>query len=441
MARRSFAHRNETFGLDGPRPWAGEALRLVFHVPRAYAPLAEAWDRRHPGTAKALERLVSMGFVAYQPPVVIDTRTAELSPRCGRAVARYRTTSRGQRFVAAMAEDIRSLEDAFPHTKPTNVKGVARLLRSFDLEDSHARFGLSVPHGVELSKLPERNGRWWVHRFLEEGLIRELPERYADTREVIPAHWRVTRLLCRQLEDVIDSFESAPASLKVEFRLRRSRFLDDIDPARVGISGATDYDHDIEAQRILGALLGSRRCAAGGIFSVEPRINLPLDTTTRPWSFSPHAGGRLFYQPDAELRESDESGLRRGVIEYERYQTRRDAWNHVERYLGWLHTMTLPFEASVLRFVVDSDARVNSYVKLIEAFCDYALDHQERLPANQVTLAVSSTKRVLGAPDPLDPHTWFRIDLPRRAAGADTGSCPVLHPAESSPYDEYFSRG
>ena len=93
----------------------------------------------------------------------------------------------------------------------------------------------------------------------------------------------------------------------------------------------------------------------------------------------------------------------------------------------------------MLRFVVDSAPRERSYVELIEAFGDYALDHPERMPANPVLLAVSSTPRVLAAADPLDPRAWFRMTLPN-SAGSDTVRRPVLHPPEDSPYDEYFSR-
>jgi hypothetical protein len=100
--------------------------------------------------------------------------------------------------------------------------------------------------------------------------------------------------------------------------------------------------------------------------------------------------------------------------------------------------MALGFEPAVLRFVVDSDARIRSYVPLIEAFTDYILDHPERLPTNPVTLAVTSAPRLLAAADPLDPRGWHRIRLPRE--GADTAGQPVLH-RKATPYDDYFSRG
>lgn len=441
MARRTFVHRTETFGFDMETPWALDALRLIFHVPRAYSPLVNAWEVRHPGTRKSLDKLVNMGFVEYQSPVIVNTRTGKSAKSITAPLPRYRTTAKGHRLHEAVSEDIRVLEDTFPRITNDCLKKVAKLISALDLEDSHAKFGLSAPHATQISGLAERSGRWWVSRLVELGYVKLLPEKLADTREVVPAHWRVTRLLCRQLLDVIDAFPDGPSPLlQTEFRLKRTRFLSDIDPARVGVSGATDFDHDVECQRILAALITSDRCAVDGIFTVEPRIHVPVIMGERPWTFDAQSDDSIFYQPDAEIREIGdvEGSVKRSVIEYERFQTRRDAWNHIERFLGWLHTQTLPFESAVLRFVVDSESRVRSYVTLIEAFCDHAYDNAEQMPKNKVTLAVSSVQRVLKAQDPLDPRAWFRIDLPNN--GSETVTRPVLHDPDDSPYNDYFSR-
>lgn len=437
MSRRTFRHRSETFGYESERPWAHEAFRLLFAVPRLYRPLADAWEGRYPGTVRTLGRLVDMGFVTHQPPVIVDTRSAELADKPGRKVPRYRTTSRGMRLHQQVREDIRVLEDTFSNLTPGNVKGVARLLTALDLDGSHARFGLSAAHAVALSGLPERTGRWWVSRLVETGHVRQLPFQLADVREVVPEHWRPTRMLCRQLADVLDEFHPAAAPLKVQFRLGRTRFLDDVDPARIGISGATDFDHDIEAQQVLAALLRSPRCAAGGVLTVEPRIVLPLDDSSYPYVFREDADGTLFYQPDAEMRETRDGKVWRSIIEYERFQSRRDAWNHIERFLGYLHTRTLPFEGAVLRFVLDSEARERSYVALIEAFATHAIENPEQLPANPVILMVSSSDRLVAAADALDDLNWFRIPLPTAPSGE---SNPVLHDKDDSPFDEFFAR-
>ena len=437
MVRRSFRHRAETFGYDTDRPWSHEAFRLLFAVPRAYQPMFDAWEGRFPGTVRALTRLTEMGFVLYQPPLIVDTRTAEPAERSGRKVPRYRATAKGARLHDQVREDIRVLEDRFPNLTAANVKGVAKLLATLDLDGSHGRYGLSSAHAVSLSGLPARSGRWWVQRFEETGHVRRLPFSLADVREIIPGHWRPTRMLCRQLSDVLEEFHSSAGSLKVQFRLGRSRFLDDIDPARIGISGATDFDHDIEAQHVLAALLRSPKAAPGGVLTVEPRIVLPMDETVYPYRFAEDASGTLFYQPDAEMRETRDGKVWRAVVEYERFQTRRDAWNHIERFLGYLHTRTLPFEGAVLRFVLDSEPRVRSYVALIEAFATHAIENTQQLPANPVLLMVSSADRLVDAEDALDDLNWFRISLPAAPSGAST---PVLHDKDDSPFDEFFAR-
>jgi hypothetical protein len=438
MARRSFAHRTETFGFDSTTPWALDSFRLLFAVPRAYAPLVDAWDERHPGTKRSLRKLVEMGFVEHQPAVIVDTRTGMLAASPSAPLERFRTTAKGHRLHQAYSEDIRVLRDTFPHLAVGSEKKLAKLISALDLQDSHARFGLSIPRATELSGMAERSGRWWVRHLVRNGYLRQLPFKLADTREVVPAHWRVTRLLSRQLAEVIDAFpRTASATLKVEFRLSRSRYLGDIDPSRVGISGATDFDHDVQAQLVLAAFLRSDHLASASTFTLEPRITLPIEIGTSPRRFDERGGDVVFYQPDAELRERHGGSVYRSVLEYERFQSRRDGWKHIECFLGWLHVKSLPFEPAVLRFVVDTDSRVRSYVQLIEAFADWCLDHPDRVPANKVTLAVTSLERLLDAEDPLDDGVWYRIALPSRA---DTEPRPALHASGNSPYAQYFGR-
>jgi len=436
--RRSFQHRTETFGLDTKDSWALPALRLAFAVPRVYKPLADAWETRYPGSRKALLRLTEMGFLSYQPALVVDVRSGHIASHPAAPLPRYRATAKGKRLASAGKQDLRVLTDRFPRTGKESAAKVLKLLRAFDLETPHSRYGLSVPHATDIAGMPERSGRWWVRHLLEKGYLAELDERLADVREVVPAHWRVTRVLCRQLEDVVNAFPAtAPPGLKVEFRLNRTRFLADIDPARIGITGATDFDHDIETQNVLAHLLVSPRCAVGGVFNVEPRITLPGRVVRNTLMFDADGGDSAFYQPDAELREIHEGVTHRSVVEYERFQTRRDAWSHIERFMGWLHIMALPAEPAILRFVVDTDLRARSYVELVEAFADWMLDHPGRHPGNPVTLAVTSVKRVEAAGDPLESVHWSYIDVP--AGRADTARRPVLS-LQDTPYDEYFAR-
>jgi hypothetical protein len=433
MASRDFRHRAETFGFDTPSPWSFHALRLLLSTPRLYAPLVDAWELHHPGTKQALARMVKAGFVAHQAPVIIDTRTGDLARQEGQRLERYRLSAKGRRLYDALSDDLRVLEDTFSNLTELNTKDVARLLSAFYLEGSHAKLGMSAPAAISMTNLPARTGRWWVTRLQKTGHLTRLPNRLADTREVVPAHWRATRLLCRQLRDVLEAFHPAPDTVARAWRLNRTRFLSDVDPARIGISGATDFDHDVEAQRVLADLLRSPAARIDGQFVLEPRLALPVDTSSDPWSFRAGSEDTVFYQPDAELREVRDGRVWRTVVEYERYQSRRDAWSHIERMLGYLSTSALPFESAVLRFVLDGEPRMRSYVKLIEGFAAYALQSPEAMPANRVILMVSSSARLAAAADPLDDFAWFRIPI---ATPAEAG-VPRLHPVKDSPYDEF----
>lgn len=443
METNDFLRQRETFGLETATPWALPAFRLLFSVPRAYDELVEAWDALYPGTRRSLRRLVDLGFVEHQPGVILNTLNGEPSDVPSRRVARYRTTAAGTRTAETFAEDLRTFEQMFPRTQAAQVVPAVTLLRACVLEDSHARYGISVNHAIEISQLSPRLARWWFARYVERGWIVELPERLADIREVVPAHWRITRRLCRQIETVLDAFPAAPQALRAEFRLRRSRFAEPIDPRRVGLTGATDYDHDVTTQSILAAMLHSPLYAADAPLRHEPRLALPADLTTVPWHFTPTGEETITYQPDAllsaqEMREGRVVN-RRVVLEYERFQSRRDAWSHIERFLGWLHTHTLPFEEASLYFVVDSDQRLRTYVQLIEAFADHAIDHPDWLPANPTTLAATTLSRLRSSADPLSLGEWSRITLPPSAP--DVPLRPVLHDPEHSPYEEYFGHG
>lgn len=440
MKGEDFHARRETFGLETKNPWAMGAVRMLLNTPRAYAPLVDAWELRNPGIGRALARLEKLGFASHQPEVVVDTRSGQNQDRRSTPVNRFRTTSKGARLTAAAQDDIRVLEsDLFPRTARHNTTGLLKMLHAFNLADSHAKYGMSVPHARQLSGLPDSNVKWWVHRLVTDGYLKKLPNKLADVRAVVPSHWRPTSSLARQLRLVVDAFDAVPNSLKIQLKLGRDRFLKDIDPARIGITGATDFDHDVECQRVLATLMRSPSCLTDGLFAIEPRFVLPLNVDTDPWEISESGDQPLYYQPDAELREQWDGRVARTILEYERYQSRRDAWNHIERFLGYLATSTMPLEPAVLRFVVDSKPRENSYVELIEAFGDYCIDHTERTPKNPVMLAVSSTPRLAEAKDPMAASSWFRVELPQPDR-ADTARRPVLHPANDSPYDDYFSR-
>jgi hypothetical protein len=430
-----FTRRAQTFGFDDT-PWANDALRLLYNVPRAFLPLVQAWNYHYPSTRLAMRRLVSLGFVKFQAPLIVDTLSGNSMECVSKVVNRFIITASGRRLLDAVDTDSRVLEDTFFKTTTTNLTKIHNILELCNLEASHAKFGVSATTIIEKNSLSVRTGHWWIARLIALGYIRKLEKKYADTRAVIPAHYRVTRELSKQLLDVSKAFPMA-AFMPVEFRLERSRYLDDIDPVRIGISGATDFDHDVEAQRVLSNILYSPACVTESKVLVEPRYFLPLYKSNNPWKFSSEAPSSMFYQPDLEFKERDKSGqLSRCVVEYERYQSRRDGWNHIERFLGYVHTKTLPVESVCLRFVVDSPFRVQAYRELIEAFADWSNDYPNLMPSNNTVLAVSSVDTMSTALDPLEDHNWFKITL-----ASPTGDpTVVVHPTNTSPYLGYFSR-
>lgn len=440
----AFRRQAETFGYDGDPDgwWAHAALRLLLAAPRAYLPLVDAWDRRFPGSRRTLDGLVGLGFAEHQGPVVLDTVTGAPAAHPGPPTDRYRATARGVALAAAAADDVRAVSDAFPQVSRDNIDAVAALLAAFGAHGKRAGGGLSARFVATRSGLPERSVRWWLAHLTRQGLLRKLPHRQPDVREVVPAHWRPNRLLCAHLRGLLPLCPQGPTAVAAGWRLHRTRFPADIEPSRVAAGGATDYDHDVAAQRILALLLADPRAAPDGVFAVEPRITLPVSAGD-PGRFHPAGGRWAVYQPDAEMREFAGGMPRRAVVEYERRQSRRDAWGHIERFVGWMATASAhPDEPGVLRFIVDSPRRARSYVELVEAFADYAGEHRDRLPPNPLTLTVIDRDRLARLGAPLDDRGWHRIALPEGTGGrADTSAGPLLHTPGRSPYGRYFSQG
>lgn len=435
-----FPLRAEDFGLSDPSTSRVlPVLPLLFDSPRLYAPLAEAWDVRHPGTLATLRKLTADGWVAHQAGVVVDTRTGRPAAHATRPAPRYRTTAKGKRLLADATVDWRAMETAFPRATPENLQAVNGLLTICDVTAGDAAFGVSCPHATSQVRLPERTGRWWFAHLVDSGHLRRLDVELADVREVIPAHWRPTRMFAAQLAEAVRQLEQAPTHLGRTLRLRRDRFLGDIDPARVGVGGATDFDHDVTTQRVLASLLRSDRLLSDGVFAVEPRILLPLHTREEPWRVDVGGDDVKVYQPDAEIRERrDDGAVVRTVVEYERFQSRRDGWQHIAQFVGWAHTMT-PAQPACLRFVLGSASRARSYVELIEAYADWTIDNPDTVPASDVTLAVSTVDQLAGAPDPLDDRLWSRIRLPRPEGEDHRCTGVPIHPRDDTPYDLYFS--
>lgn len=435
MSARSFSQRSETFGFETLVPWSMDAFNLIFKVPRTYQALAQAVEDRSGGVLDALKRLEASGFVARQDPVLLDIRTGKRALRAGRPVDRYVLSRSGRTLCQAAREDDRVLEDLWARLEARNTKKVLLLMEALDCRGPERRVGVSCQMATIASGLPERSGRFWMNKLVEEKLVTRLDTQLSDVREIIPQHWRPTKALAAQLQDVFVEYPQW-AHLAGSWRLRRKRFLDDINPGRVGFSGASDYDHDITTQHVLSAVLASNRFVAQGSFDIEPRFVLEANVEPNGSLLFKNGGSEaVVYQPDAVFVERDSFGkIRKSVLEYERYQTRRDGWMHLERMCGWVALKRLPFESVSLRFVVDSKSRLRAYVELIEAFADYLKDHPDRAPQNDVTLYASYVDNVLSQSDPLDDRGWYRIDLPK----GDGQHC-ALHGRAKTPYNDYFA--
>jgi hypothetical protein len=184
-------------------------------------------------------------------------------------------------------------------------------------------------------------------------------------------------------------------------------------------------------------MLSSDRLSKNAPFDVEPRFKLHADDLPHgAVQFSAEGGTLVMYQPDAVLVErTDINKTCRNIIEYERYQSRRDGWAHLERFCGYMALKTHSFQQAKVRFVVDSESRVRGYVELIEAFSEYLEENPDRAPQNEITLCVASLPKVLQSPDALDDRTWHRLVLPQ-----GRGECR-LHNEKITPFNTYFSKG
>ena len=434
MSASRFSQRGETFGFDSDQPWALPALRLLCHAPRVFTPLVDAWDGAYPGTREALNRLHDLGFVAYQPPVVIDTLAQQPAESATRRVDRYRLTYKGHRLLREAQDNPRSLRQVFRRLTDENIPGVISLLSEFAVDASRCRDGKSLVAFAESGPLPRRTAYYWGTKLCDAGYLRRLPDRAADSREAIPGHWRITRALTLQLRTVFKEFPSTWGHLTAEFRLQRNSYLDDIEIVRVSIHGRTDYDHDVNTQDLAALFLTSGAVNLRAPFHLEPHRRLPVLTDDMPWKFTSDGDGAVYYQPDVMFSAAGPQGAVLSFLEYERAQRHTRGWSHIERLLGYLATHRRPFERAQLLFVVDTERRERPYVDLIEAFADYALRAGDVLPENPVRLAVSSRHRLLDAPSPLARDAWFSIDLPGGTSGV-----PRLHDVKHSPIHLYLN--
>lgn len=430
--------RLSSLGLGSAKPWSLSALRLVCRVPRTYPQLLTAWDKRYPGTVRAVNRLTELGLLAHQPSIILDQNgnpQPHTSPKC----TRWRITSRGVQALRsphydALVETSFSFVD--PNRSPLVRVVLERLHQVSLLPPDQAQLGSSVNSLCVATGLAASSLRRWLTTFAELGWIAELATKHADVREVVPEHWRVTPELCRQLR-LLTAAIPGTATMLEDLRLHRRKFLGPVSLSTAAGRGVTDFRHDVLCQSALALILGSERCDAGSVFVVEPHMQLATDLNVRPYTVHRDAAGILPYQPDSAFTEIIDGQRVRTVVEYERQQSRRAAWNHIERFLGHVSLYALPFERTALRFVLDPYRRIEPYVELIEAFAEYALAYPERMPPNPVMLAVTRLDHLQDAPDPLAPRVWARVALARGSSTDTDTSTLLVHPPEASPYNDY----
>lgn len=433
---KKIAGKVESFGFENKDPWTLPIIKLMFSLPRLYKPLALSFEKVYPGTIKYLKFLVKLGFIEYQDDIIIDTKTGKVKNKQSKPQSRYKLSSKGITFHKLVESDIRHLSDKYPKMLARNYNSITKILTGLYLKDTHARFGISITHLVSLTKMPTKTVRYWVDVFINDGYIRKLNRKVSDTRAVIPAHYRVNKLFVKQLASILESVENGEI-LKKELKLDRGRFLKDINPMRVGISGATDYDHDVDTQIILSKLILSRNIQNNLLFRIEPKFPLYIEKYNNDYIFKKISNNKIYYQPDAQFIETIEGSNYWSVLEYERYQNRRDGWSHLEKFIGFVYINALQFEGGIIRFVVNSESRLKSYVKLIEAFADYLLTNNENSPENDIILAVTTLEIITSSKDPLDSKNWYRITIPKNESSVKK---ILYHTEKSTPYNIYFSR-
>ena len=429
------AAKFETFSFDRKKrhPKHLSALQLVYSSPRVFDTLVDAWDVVTPGTRQELERLTSLGLVKTQPAIRMDIRTGKVSTAQPKSVDRWCATASGRRLSQLVAEDSRVLLDTFPFVD-VNEERIATLLSSLVMSDQFTKVGISVSHLSQLTGLSERHVRWWLTHLGKKRLARKLKHRLPDVRTVVPQHWRATKTLTRQINSVAKAFPATtPHNDIALLQVNRAEFLTDITPSRVNLSGATDYEHDITVQNVLAEFLTSPSTPLTGTLRTEPRFALPATTSSRPWVVG--SGDEVvIYQPDAVFTHQLASGVQQfSVVEYERFQTRKDGWIHLEKFIAARNTAFSHFDDVTIRFVLPTKQKEAGYTRLCEAFATWVADYSDYLPLRRTHLMVSSVERVTQVPDPLHPKYWARLELP-----AGNGWEMVLHTADFSPYKLFF---
>ena len=202
---KKIAGKVESFGFENKDPWTLPIIKLMFSLPRLYKPLALSFEKVYPGTIKYLKFLVKLGFIEYQDDIIIDTKTGKVKNKQSKPQSRYKLSSKGITFHKLVESDIRHLSDKYPKMLARNYNNISKILIGLYLQDTHARFGISITHLAYLTKMPTKTVRYWVDVFIKDGYIRKLDRKVSDTRSVIPAHYRVNKLFVKNASSIESS--------------------------------------------------------------------------------------------------------------------------------------------------------------------------------------------------------------------------------------------
>ena len=142
------------------------------------------------------------------------------------------------------------------------------MLQEFAVDSTRARDGRSIIHFAETGPLPRRTAYFWCHKLVDAGYLRAPPATCRCKRR----HSRSLASHTRASNPNENRNAGVPQwkFLSQEFRLGRSRYLNDIELTRVSIGGGTDFDHDVVTQSILADMLGPPTIATNAPIRLEP---------------------------------------------------------------------------------------------------------------------------------------------------------------------------
>jgi len=425
-----------TIGIEKIDSWEYPIIKLLFSFPRIYEPLIDSLDIVYPGLNKYLAKLKKIGFLDYQKGIIYNSRIDKKVDKKIKPQRRFRLTNKGKSFLENIKIDSRILTDYYPKIKIRNINNIINFLDILNLDDNISNQGISLSFISKKLNIPIKNVRYWTGIFSKKGFIKLLPNKISDAREIIPAHYRVNNKFTKHLKYILKNLENGELFI-TELKLDRRKYLSNINPARIGITGATDYDHDIEVQKVLAKLILSSNIINPMNIISEPKFKIKIDKINGKITCVDNSSNHIYYQPDAFYNEIIDNIKYYSILEYERFQNRRDGWLHIEKFLAYVHQNLYIFEGGIIRFVVSSEKRLKSYVDLLEGFTHYINENPKRMPNNNIIFSVTSTERIEKSKNALDSSNWFWIAInPEKSEKKEI----IIHEENNTPYKSYFGK-